>query len=150
MHRKVAAAFVAALALGVASCGSSEPPLTRAQLVRRVEAACREAQQASQRQTRSSSGSSRSANALAFVEAVVAGQKVAIDRIEELDAPDEAKDAFDTFKQSMQQRADLFDRVKSAGATNLQRAMATAQREGEAVTRRLQQAVRDLGVEGCT
>jgi hypothetical protein len=150
MHRKVAAAFVAALALGVASCGSSEPPLTRAQLVSRVEAACRAGQQASQRQARTSSGSSRSANALAFVEAVVAGQKVAIDRIEDLNAPDEVKDTFDSFKQSMQQRADLFDRVKSAGAANLQRAMTTAQRDGEALSKRLQQAVRDLGVEGCS
>ena len=86
-----------------------------------------------------------------FLAAVVAGQKVAVDRIDDLNASDAAQAGFDSFKQGMQDRLELFERAESAGgAAAIERAVRSMQAEAEVVTRRLQTAARGLGVEGCT
>lgn len=149
MHRKVAAALVAVLGLGLgaAGCGSSSTPLTRAQLVRQIEAACRAGQREAQRQQTTRSGSRDGATQ--FLAAIVTSQRAILAKVEGLDPPDASKADFEAFKQGMQQRADLMARVQSAGSAGLQRAMADVQAEGEAITRRLQQAAGGLGVRGC-
>lgn len=146
MHRKVAAVLVAALALGVASCGGSEPVLTRAQLASKISVACRQALHQAQRQMRANA-SDRSGTS--FIDAVLADQHAVMDRVKHLNPPAAAKADFEAFKQGVQQRIDLAERVKGAGRGGLQRAMASIQRQGEVVTRRVQDAARRLGVEGC-
>lgn len=148
MHRKVAAALVAALALGVASCGSSEP-LTRAELVRKVEVACREGQQQAQKQMRAGERSSRDGTTR-LVSAFLIAEKSILARIEDLDVSDATKSDFDAFKAAVKQRADLFARVDGATGAELRRAMAEAQAEGEAIGRRLHDSAAALGIEGCT
>ncbi len=147
MYRKVAAALVAVLALGVASCGESGKTLTRADLVRQVEAACRQGQQVTQQRGRASG---RSGESVAFLTALVVGQRVVVARIKDFNGSGEAKSDFAAFKQSMQQRLALFERVQSAGSAGIQRAIRAVQAEAEAVTRRLQAAATRLGLEGCS
>ena len=145
MHRKVAAAIVAVLALGIASCGSSEgPELTKAQLVTRIEIACRSGRQATEEYARAHREDAGSA--LHFVSSILAGQQAVKDKVDELNAP-AAEDAdFDRFKQGMQDRIELLERVQSAGKADVERAMRSAQAEGEAITQRFQVAARRLGV----
>jgi len=142
MHRKVAAALVAVLALGIASCGESGRTLTRAELVRQVEAACREGQLATQQQGRARSTAG-------FLTAVVAGQRVIVARIKDFNGSGEAKSDFAAFKQGVQQRLALFQRFQSTGGAGLQRAIAQVQAEAEAITRRVHDAATRLGIEGC-
>jgi hypothetical protein len=148
MHRKVAAALVAALALTLtlASCGGSEETLTRAQLVRRVELACRDGQAESQRQMRASRGSSGSST---FINAVLAGQKSELDAIDNFDVPDAAKSDYESFKDGVKARIDAIERVAAAGRANFQRAMAAARPQAEAAARRVEAAARGLGIQGC-
>lgn len=147
MHRKVAAALVAALALGVASCGESGRTLTRAELVRQVEAACRQGQQETQQKARASG---RSESTATFLAAILAGQRVIVARIKDLNGAGEAKSEFADFKQGVQQRLDLFQRVQSAGSAGVLRAIRAVQAETEAITRRVHDAATRLGIEGCT
>jgi hypothetical protein len=147
MHRKVAAALIAAFALGISGCGGDEP-LTRAQLVRSVETACKQGLRKTQARTREGTGP-ESESQKRFVAAVVFGQRAIISRIEDLDAPDAAKDDFDVFKTAMQQRADAFDRIGSGTGAEVQRAITASQTQTEALTTRMAEAARRLGVEGC-
>jgi hypothetical protein len=145
MYRTVAAALVAVLALGVASCGGSgTTTLTRAELVRRVEVACREGQRASQKVTRASAGG-RSA----FIQAILASQRTVMDRLEDLEASDAAKTDFAAFKSGVQTRLSLIQRVASADSGDQQRAMEAVRAKAEAATRRVTEAARRLGVDGC-
>lgn len=143
MHRKVAVALVAAFALGVAGCGSSEP-LTRAELVRQVESACRQAQRTGQAEMRSSRGPN------AFISSILAMQRDLSSKLEGLDPPDAARDDFETFKDGVEQRTELVERVESVrGQQQMQRAMAAIEDEATAVTERVQSAGRRLGIDGC-
>jgi hypothetical protein len=145
MHRTVAAALVAALALGVASCGGSEETLSRAQLARRIEQACRQGQNvaAARSEARRRSGGSGQSQ---FIATILAGQRVAVERIEDLNPASDVKDDYEAFKQAMRDRIALFVRVQGSGETGTTRAV---QAQGEAVTRRLHDAAGRLGVEGC-
>jgi hypothetical protein len=147
MHRKVAAALVAALALGAAGCGGAEP-LTRAQLVRRIETACAQGQRATQRRLKTTRGSTEESQKR-FIAAVVVGQRAIVDGIEDLDAPDSAKDTFDAFKQAISERTDVFDRLQSGSMAEIRRKVSTAQPQTEVLTGRMAQAARELGVDGC-
>ncbi|HKG37559.1 MAG TPA: hypothetical protein VKB25_01095 [Conexibacter sp.] len=145
MHRKVAAALVAALALAVASCGGSETTtLSRAELVRQVEVACREGRRAGEEQARESRG-----DAGAFIDAVLANQKAVSDKIDSIEASGAAKADWGTFKSGMQTRLDAIERVASADRADQQRVIRSIQAEVEAATRRVQAASRSLGIEGC-
>jgi|SRR5215212_930202 len=146
MHRKVAAALVAVLALGIASCGGSESELTRSQLANRIEKACREGQQVSAEQQRANG---RSGGMTAFVDSIVAGQQALVDKTKDLNAPEAAQANFDTFKDGLQDRLDQMQRVASSGRADLQRAIREIQPKVEAISRRLMVAARRLGVEGC-
>jgi hypothetical protein len=146
MYRKVAAALVAVLALGIASCGGSEPELTRAQLVRRVQTACAEARTVSERQGRNN----RTGDQMGFIATIVAGQEVAVERIENLNAPAAAQDEFDTFKQGIQDRLDQLKRITSEDRADVPRAVRAVQPQIEAIGRRMAAAARRLGIEGCT
>lgn len=148
MNRNVAAALAVALTLGVASCGGSEETLTRAELVRQVNVACRDGQELSQRQMRATRGAA-ARDGTGFLTAILDGQRTVVDRLDDLNPPDAAKDDFDAFKQGVQDRLDLFARVESVGSRGLQRAMAAAQRDGEVLTRSVQDAATRLGVRGC-
>jgi len=147
MHRKVAAALVAALALGVASCGGSEETVTRAQLVRRIEQACRDGQLESEKQMRAAG---RSAGTSGFIKAALAGQKTELDAIDDFKVPDAAKADFEDFKAGVQGRIDAIERAASADRADIQRAMRSVQAEAEAAGRKIEAAVRNLGVEGCS
>ena len=138
MYRKVAAAFVAALALALASCGGSEPQLTRAQLVRKIEVACRQGERVATRETRAG-----------FAVAISASQHVVMERIDDLNPTAAAKADFEALKAAMQQRLRLIDRLKAAGRAEAQRVMREVQAAGEAATRRAQAAERALNLTGC-
>lgn len=144
MHRKVAAALVAALALGVASCGGSEEPLTRAQLVRQLETACRQAQERAAEAGRGARGETD------FFAAVLAGQRELVERVDGLEPPDEAANDLETLKSGLAERTDVLAEVAEAGRAEQQRMMADASRRMETVTRDIDGALRGLGVEGCT
>jgi hypothetical protein len=145
MHRKVAAALVAALALAVASCGGSEETLTRAQLVRRIETACREGQNEARKQSRGA----RTGDQTAFVAALLAGQNAELDALDGVNATGAAKADFEAFKEGVQERIDAIERVASADRADFQRAMRDAQAPAEAASRKVVAATRSLGVEGC-
>lgn len=146
MHRKVAAALVTVLAIGLASCGGSEPVLTRAQLTSKITVACREAQAQAQREMRANQ---TDRSGLAFVNAILTDQHAVMDKVKHLNPPAAAKSDFEAFKQGVQQRIDLVERIRSAGRGGVRRAIAAAQRQGEVITRKVQAATRNLGIEGC-
>jgi hypothetical protein len=143
MHRKVAAALVAALALGVASCGGSET-LTRAELVDRIEAACRQAQRLAQQDARAGG---RETN---FFAAIVAGQRALVKSVEGLEAPDELSEDVDRLKAGLAQRVDLVADLADMPESEQQRALAAVNDEIESTTRDVEGAFRRLGVSGCS
>jgi hypothetical protein len=143
MHRTVAAALVAALALGVASCGSSES-LTRAQLVRRIEIACREGQQLIRRRMRASS------RPRAFIAAIIDEQRYVLDRVGGLHPTDAAKAQFDAYKNGLEQRLQVFEEVQSKAHTmSVEKAVDSMRARAEAITTRYANATRKLGVRSC-
>lgn len=148
MHRTVAAALVAVLALGIASCGGGEAALTRAQLVRKIELACREAQRQSQRRINAITGSSNRSRE-AFITAIVDGQRAQLERVEDLHPSDAVRAQFETFKTGLKQRLDAFAQLESVNGANLQRAIEAASRATEAITSRVQEAAARLGVKTC-
>lgn len=146
MHRKVAAALIAALALAVAGCGGSEETLTRAQLVRRIETACKEGQRAGSKQVRATRGSETQAS---YVAALLTSQKTELDALDNVKATGAAKADFEAFKQGVKARMDAMERVTSADRANLQSALTAATPAAEAAARKVEIAARRLGVEGC-
>ena len=146
MHRKVAAALVAALALTLASCGGSETTVTRAQLVRRIEVACRDGQLETQKQMRASR---RSGGTSTFISAVLSGQKKELEAIDDFKVPDAVKADYESFKEGVRARVDAIERVASAGRANFQSALRAAQPQAEAAARRVEAAARSLGIQGC-
>ena len=146
MHRKVAAALVAALALAVASCGGSEETLTGAQLVRRIETACKEGQREGSKKARAARGSQDQAT---FIEALLVGQRTELDALDDVNTTGAAKADFEAFKTGVQARIDAIERVTSADRADFERALRAAQGPATAATRRVEAAARSLGVEGC-
>jgi hypothetical protein len=146
MHRRVAAALVAALALVVASCGGSES-LTRAELVNRIEAACRQAQE---RVAEGQRAGGRGGTPTDFFSAVLVGQRQLVERVEGLEAPDELADDVETLKEGLAERTDLIANVAEAPRDAQQRALAAANDRMESVTRSVEAALRRLDVRGCS
>ena len=144
MHRKVAAALVAALALAVTSCGGSEETLSGAQLVRRIETACREGTRAGARQVRAERDSQET-----FLAALVTGQKAELDALDGVNATDADKADYEAFKEGVQARIDTLERVSAADRADFQAALRDATPAAEAAARRIREAARSLGVEGC-
>jgi hypothetical protein len=147
MHRKVAVALVAALALAVASCGGSESEtLTGAALVRKIETACREGQREASKQSRAV----RSRGQEAFITALLAGQKTTLDALDNVDTTGADKADLEAFKDGLQTRVDAIERVASADRADYQRMVRAVQAEAEAAGRKIEVAARNLGVEGCS
>jgi hypothetical protein len=144
MHRKVAAAIVAALALAVASCGGSEKTtLDRAELIRRVELACRAAGQTTEKQGRAEGRSSSPFAALR------AGQKVLVARLEKLEGSGDTKDAFNAYKEGVRTRLDALEKIVSAPRDEKVRAYRSVRKEAVASGRQIEAAVERLGLSGC-
>lgn len=144
MHRKLAAALVAALALGVASCGGSDSaePLTRAQLVRGLETACRAAQARAEQV-----GRRDGANIFA---AALAGQEQLLERVQALEPPEALQGDLDTLERSLAERVDVVSKVAAADRADVARAFEAEGRRMAEVTRSLEGVYRRLGVEGCS
>jgi hypothetical protein len=141
MHRKVAAAIVAALALGVASCGGTETTtLDRVQLVRRVELACKDAQEKWNERFRETRRSDRSLRD---------GQQFLVDRLGELDASGAARDDFARFKDGVRARLEAIETVVDAPRADRGRVLRSVQREAVAAGRAIETAARRLGIDGC-
>jgi hypothetical protein len=144
MHRKVAAATVAALALAVASCGGSEQTtLDRAELVRQVELACRAAGQTTEKQGRAQGQSSNAYKALR------AGQKLLAARLETLEASGVVKDDFDAYKEGVRARLDALEKVASAPRAEQPRVLRSVQKEAISSGRQITAAVDKLGLKSC-
>jgi len=144
MHLKVAVAIVAALALVAAGCGGTETTtLGRAALVRRVETACREAQNAAARESRAT----RTPDPIA---ALQTSQRVLVDKLEELEGTGAAKADFDAYKEGIRTRFDAIEKVASASRADRQRVLRSVQADATAAARKLETAARRLGIEGCT
>jgi hypothetical protein len=144
MQRRVAAALVAALALGVASCGGSES-LTRAEVVNRIEAACRAAQARAEQAQRGARG-----GAADFLGAAIASQRVLTERVESIEASDDVADEVDALKAGLAERTQLVDEVADAPRGDQARVLAEVGRAAEAATRRVDAALDRLGVRGCS
>jgi len=141
MHRTVAAALVAVLVLALASCGGAES-LTRAELVRRIEAACNTAQA----QMRARGGGEQGS----FLAAIAASQRVVVKTVSKLHPPDASKADFETFKQGLEQRLAVFTRAESSvRSVGVASAVRSVQAEGEVITKRLRTAATRLGATGC-
>jgi hypothetical protein len=119
MHRTVAAALVAALALGLAGCGSGErtETLGRAQLVRRLGAACRAGERAGRRELGGRSGP------LAFLLAQRASLQTITDEVDTLEANGSVKADFDAYKRTLRTRLGALARVASADEADRSRAL---------------------------
>ncbi|HXE44501.1 MAG TPA: hypothetical protein VN635_04820 [Conexibacter sp.] len=148
MHRKVAAALLAVLALGAASCGSSETTVTRAQLVSRIESACRVAQRTAQQQIARASASARRSGATLVI-ALSNYQRYVLGRVEHVKVSNAAAQSdLAAIKDAGRERLAMVERARKAGG-DTQRALLAMQSQSEAVTRRLQTALRGLGITGC-
>lgn len=144
MHRKVAAALVAAFALAVAGCGGTdEEPLTRAQLVSRVEQACRAATEQVER-----GAESAGEGGAALLQRAADAQQAMQERIDDLQPPDELSDQWDAYKQGLDQRTDVLARAADSARTD-DRALQDANAQLTAITRRLESSAQALGIRGC-
>jgi hypothetical protein len=144
MHRKVAAAIVAALALAVAGCGGSESTtVDRAELVKRVSAACRAAENTA---AKAAARAQRSDNPFA---AYRAGQELLLERVEDLDTSGSAKADFDAYKEGLRTRFAAFEKVAAASRAERERVIRSLQREAEAAAKKIETSARRLGFRGC-
>jgi hypothetical protein len=144
MHRKVAVAIAAALALTVASCGGSgTTTLNRAELVRRVEVACRDAQTAATRKARAGG---RTPDPVA---ALQAGQKALVERLEDLNASGAAKADFADYKAGLNDRLDAINKVLAASRADRSKAIRSVEAEATAAGRKMEAAARRLGLHSC-
>jgi hypothetical protein len=144
MHRKVAVAIAAALVLVAAGCGGSETStttLSRAALVRRVELACREAQDASARLSRQTRPDP--------IKVLGAGQKLLVARLEGLSASGSAGEAFDTYKEGVRARYELIEKVLAAPRADRARTLRSVERDATEAGGRIQAGATKLGFEGC-
>jgi hypothetical protein len=120
MHRKVAAALVAALALGVASCGGGQKTETvsRAQLIGRLEAACLAGQREARRQFKAGRGQ------VVFVQGILANLKAINDKVRNLETTGPEKRLLDTYKATLQPRIDALEKIAAADGADRQKVIA--------------------------
>jgi hypothetical protein len=150
MDRRIAAALVCTLALGTASCGSTEAKLTREQLVAKMQLACRQAATATaQQQSRSGIGTTSSPDHAALGAAMLAGQQVLEDRLADLNPPDAAKQDFEAFRKGIQQRLDLYERMEAEFRSGAQTASNELQQQNLALFHRLDDIAHRLELAGC-
>lgn len=131
MHRKVAVALVAALALVAAGgCGGGSDSLSRAELAQRADAICRRAQSRAQTLMRQLATSARGRrvdfNDLRPQIATLL-QDLA-DDLDGLSPPDELKDEMDEFVSIMSDRADAMRAGREVDETGANRRSASLAR----------------------
>ena len=121
MHRKVAAALVAVLALGLASCGSSQKTETvsRAQLISRLEAACLAGQRAAKAQPNGET------NQAAYLNGIIANLRTIDEKVGHLETTGAAKPFFDTYKASLAPRIEALEKILSADSADRQQVIRT-------------------------
>src|SRR5215207_2754564 len=110
MHRKVAAALVVALALGIASCGGGQKTETvsRAQLINRLETACLAGAREARKQAQEGGG------VTAGAEMYLVNLKKIDDEVGNLETTGRAGRDFDVYKDAVRRRLDAFERIVSA------------------------------------
>ena len=120
MHRKVAAALVVALALGVASCGGGQrtETVSRAQLVSRLESTCAAALRAPQPK-----GSTRQA---VLAKAIVGELNTIRDTVGQLEISGREKADLEAYKASLSPRIDVLERIASADRADQEQAIREA------------------------
>jgi len=143
MDRKVAVAIAAALALVVAGCGGSETrTLDGAALVREMQLACRSAGDAAAKEARATRGQ-------AGIASLQAGQKALVERLEHIEATGASKADYDAYKEGVRARLVAIEKVVSASRADRADVIRSVQAEAEAAGRRIEAAVRNLGVGTC-
>ncbi|HEX7290954.1 MAG TPA: hypothetical protein VF250_07485 [Conexibacter sp.] len=143
----MAAALVAALALGVASCGGTETTtLEGAALVRRIELACREGQRTAQREAQRTRQPRTGIN----ITPILAAHRVMAEKVGELDTDGPDKADFERLKAAMQERLELVQQVADADRAEQSRVIRSVQVRAARTTRVIEAAARRLGVEGCS
>jgi hypothetical protein len=143
MYRTVA--LVVALTLGIAGCGGTDPKLTRAQLVTRLDEACAQARQAT---ARGAAGGAQ-ADRARFLAAYIAGQHVLLERIDGLNASDALQHDLDGFQKGMQQRLDLLEHVQSAVKSGDTAAIVASKRQQQTIFEALDVIAHRLELQGC-
>lgn len=118
MHRKAAIALVVALALGAASCGSSDEPLTRAELVRQADATCQRITTEGRKIFAEAARNGRRiedpdvrAQLTDLLNSVVSG-------LEDLQPPDELKSDFDQYVSLQASRTRAFATGRDSGGAD--------------------------------
>jgi len=143
MHRMVAAALVAALALVLASCGGGEKTQTvsRAEVVRRLESACRAGQREAVRQNQGRRGP------IAFANAAHANLETVLDQIGDLETTGRSRADFDAYKAAVRVRLPALERIISADGADRQRVIAREEAIIRPATARGYDAIGRLGAE---
>lgn len=140
MHGKVAAALVAALVLALAGCGGTETTtVSRAQAVKRLEAACRAGTLEGQKLFRPGSGRATA------VRALLTNFQTIDDQIDGVETTGSAKADLDAFKQTVRVRIDLLRRVADADAADQLRLLESQEAAMRAATTRSFAAIERLG-----
>jgi hypothetical protein len=141
MRHSVAVALVAAIALALAGCGSSERTETvaSAQLVQRLASACRAGEQAGRSALKGNRGQ------VAFMLAQRESLRTTMDRIDHLEVTGAARRSFDAYKRTVRARIDALERVASADESDQQRALAAAMPAINAAATRAHSLALDIG-----
>ncbi len=145
MHRKVAGAVVVALALGVASCGGSDEPLTKAELVKQMNVVCKGKRQ----RTDTTADKGRNGPG-AFFEQILERQKEIADGLDELTPPAELETAFAALKKAEVDRQALVEKAIAAIKADPKAKLESLTKEGEAIQRQLTSAAAEIGAKSCT
>jgi acyl-CoA reductase-like NAD-dependent aldehyde dehydrogenase len=143
MHRKVAAALIAALTLALASCGGGQKTETvsRAQVVSRLEAACLAGQREARKQAQRGSGRE------VFLHAIIANLRTIRDKVGNLETSGSGKAAFDSYKETVRARLDAFERIAAAGRADQPRVIRAERSVIGAGGQRAHAAIVRLGAE---
>lgn len=150
MDRKIAAALVSALALGLAGCGSAQPKLTRAQLVTKIDLACEQSRAETARQMGGGAHSESPAEVTRLFAAVLTAQQAFLKRLDALNPPAAAKQDFDAFRQGMEQRQRLYEeRLQTARRSGIQSAVSQVAGATRPNFLSLDRSAKRLGVVNC-
>jgi hypothetical protein len=137
-----------AFALALASCGDDDEPLTKAQFTREMNALCKE-------RDKKANALLDSGEFFAMEEGAKTWPKVKpivadfIDRVSELEAPDDAEEVYDRYLEGGDQISTLIDDASDAAADRDQRAYSKALARIFADIDSTDQTMADYGAEQC-
>lgn len=145
MHRKVAGAVCVALALalaGVAGCGGDKP-LTKAEFVRQVNAACKAPA------PKTSTTSSRARGPEGFLAQILAQQQAVIHSLNDIQAPDGLNGEYATLKKAFKQRVAVIEKALAAVKADPKANLEHFGEDADAMKPQITRAVASLGVKDC-